>query len=263
MTTTGLLRAIIKFLLFGSALVLYFIASILITILSGFSFNKARPHLTKIIAMTSKVGLKIIGIKVVQNIAKIRPKESYLIVSNHLSYIDVLVISQVFPSCFVTSKEMKDTFFLGQICLLGGCLFVDRKNRKNIHKEIIELTGALKTGLNVAIFPEATSTDGSALLQFKRPLFQAALDAESEILPICLNYTVINSGPVTLKNRDTFFWYGDMPFFSHALKLFASQKMVVELKVLPSFGANDFNDKQQLADRCYELINENYIKIVG
>jgi 1-acyl-sn-glycerol-3-phosphate acyltransferase len=257
------IRAAIKFLFFACALVVYFFASIAITILSGFSFEKARPHLTKVITMTSWVGLKIIGIKVVQNIHKIDPQENYLIVSNHLSYIDIMVISRFFPSCFVTSKEMKDTFFLGHLCLLGGCLFVDRKNHKNLHREVKELTGALEDGLNITIFPEAASTDGSSVIRFRRPLFQAAIDSHSKVLPVCLNYKTIDSEPVTLKNRDTIFWYGDMSFLDHAFKLFSCKKIMVELNVLPSISAKDFADKNALADKCFELVSGQYENIIA
>jgi 1-acyl-sn-glycerol-3-phosphate acyltransferase len=255
-------RVVIKFLLFGSVLFLYFLASLLITLLSGGSFQKARPYLAKLVTLVSKAGLKIIGIKVVQNLHPINPMENYLIVSNHLSYIDVLVISSLYPSCFVTSKEMKETFFLGQLCLLGGCLFVDRKNRQNIHNEVRELTCALDLGLNVAIFPEATSTDGSSVIPFKRPLFQAAIDSHSKVLPVCLNYRSIDSVPVTLANRDIVCWYGDMTFFSHAVKLFSHKRVVVELNVLPRFKARDYEDKNELALKCHEIVSGEYSSIL-
>jgi 1-acyl-sn-glycerol-3-phosphate acyltransferase len=253
--------AIIKLMAFALALFAYFIASLIVTIFSGFSFSKARPHLAKIIALTSRVGLMIIGVKIKHNFKGVEHEEGHLIVSNHLSYLDVLVISSVFPSCFVTSREMKKTFFLGQICLLGGCLFVDRENRKNIHREIQELSEALAEGLNVAIFPEARSTNGADVLRFKRPLFQAALKAHAKILPMCLNYMTIDSEPITYENRDNIFWYGEMPFFSHALKLFSSQDVVVSLNVLPFINADDFNDKVELAEMCHKVISQNYSKI--
>lgn len=259
----GLIRIAIKFPLFAMALVLYFIVSFCLYLLCGMSFERARPYLTRVIALTSIVGLRIIGIKVVQNFKQVDTRENFLIVSNHLSYVDVLVISSLFPSCFVTSKEMKETLFLGQICLLGGCLFVDRKKRHNIHNEVRELTNALSSGLNVAIFPEATSTDGSAVLGFKRPLFQAAIDARAKVLPMCLNYLSIDGQKVTLQNRDTMFWYGDMTFFAHAVELFAEKNMIVELTVLDPFLAEETADKTLLAEKCHQLVSSHYHNIIS
>jgi len=67
---------------------------------------------------------------------------------------------------------------------------------------------------------------------------------------------------VTLQNRDTVFWYGDMTFLGHAIKLFSHKKVLVELTVLPSFSARDFEDKAEIAQKCFEVINSQYINIV-
>ncbi len=261
MNAPKILRLLIKFPSFGFALFLYFIASLTIFTLCGFNFVRARKYLTKVISYTSKVGLKIIGIKVVQKIHPFNPQQNYLFVSNHLSYIDVLVISSIFPSSFVTSKEMKETFFLGHLCMLGGCLFVDRKSKKSIHKEVKELTTALNSGVNVTIFPEATTGDGAEMLRFKRPLFQAAIDANATLLPMCLNYKSIDGEAVSLKNRDTFFWYGDMTFLNHAIGLFSAKKMVVELSVFPEIKTELGHDKAILAEKCFEIIASKYKNI--
>jgi len=263
MSTPKLLRVLIKFPCFGFALFLYFLASLIIFTLCGFDFVKARKYLTRVISYTSKAALKIIGIKVVQNIEQFNPQQNYLIVCNHLSYVDVLVISSLYPSSFVTSKEMKETFFLGHLCMLGGCLFVDRKSKKSIHKEVKELTVALDSGMNVTIFPEATTSDGTAMLRFKRPLFQAAIDANAILLPMCLNYRSIDGEPVSLKNRDTFFWYGDMTFLSHAIGLFSAKKMVVELNILSAIQTKPEDDKTILAQACFEVINAKYKNIIN
>jgi 1-acyl-sn-glycerol-3-phosphate acyltransferase len=245
------------FTLFG-----YFLVSFLIYVFCGFNFERARPYLTKVISFSSHIGLKIFSIKIEKNIISKKLKGNYLIVSNHLSYIDIMIIGSIFPSCFITSKEMKNTLFLGQICLLGGCLFVDRKDRANLHNEVKELTHALNRGLNVAIFPEATSTDGTSVIRFRRPLFQAAIDAKAFVLPLCLNYKSISGEELTLKNRDLTFWYGEMAFLSHVLKLFAQKNIIVELTALPGINSLHFDDKVELSEKCYELVNSQYKNIV-
>ena len=261
MNVLGFLRLLIKVPLFMLMLFCYFLASSFVFVIVGFSFDRARPYLTKIISVASSVGLNIIGVKVRRDLRDVDFDENFLIVSNHLSYLDVLVISRFFPSCFITSMEMKKTPFLGQICLLGGCLFVDRKNRNNLTAEVEELTNALSNGLNVAIFPEATSTNGSSVIRFRRPLFQAAINSHSKVLPVCLNYRSVDDEVFTLKNRDLVFWYDDMTFAGHAIKLFACRRVVVELTVLPSFPAKDFPDKSDLAEKCHQLISDQYTKI--
>lgn len=251
-------KGVIKLLLFAMVLVVYAISSILIVAAHGFSFEKARKRLIKIVSLTGRMGLIIMGVEVIRKGPIVDVTKNFLIVSNHLSYVDILIISCLFPSCFVTSKEMRSTFFLGQLCLLGGCIFVDRKKRRNIHNEVLELTKSLGKGMNVAIFPEAASTNGDCVLRFRRPFFQAAIDSKIDILPVCLNYKSIEGMPITLKNRDLVFWYGDMSFFIHAFKLFSRKNIMVELSILPIVSTQDYSDKNLLADKCHLLIAENY-----
>jgi 1-acyl-sn-glycerol-3-phosphate acyltransferase len=254
-------RVVYKILIFGSALFVFSLVASFIIILSFFNFKRARPYLILAITLTSKVGLKVMGVQINAKFSEQNYNGNYLIVSNHSSYLDVLIISSFFSSCFVTSREMKKTLFLGQVCLLGGCVFVDRKNHRNIHKEVLELTDTLKKGLNLTFFPEAVTTDGSALLHFKRPLFQAALDAQSKILPICINYQSLDGKPIKLKNRDSVFWYGKMPFLNHYINLITYKKIIVDFNVLPILKAEDFHEKKDLAEKCYEIISTHFIKI--
>jgi lyso-ornithine lipid O-acyltransferase len=156
---------------------------------------------------------------------------NHLIVSNHLSYLDILILAGEVPTCFVTSLEMKETPFLGQICSLAGCLFVDRKNKRNIHQEIKELKEALESGLDVTIFPEATSTKGDEVLRFRRPLFEASIASGKPILPLTLNYLSVSGQPITAKNRDVVCWYDDMGFFDHFLELIKQSEVSVEIVV--------------------------------
>lgn len=255
-----MLRAIPKFTVFALVLVIYFIVSLCIYAFCAFKIEKARPYLTHLVSYVSRAALKIIGINVVQKNEVLLP-DHCLIVSNHLSYMDVFIISSRFPTCFVTSVEMKKTFFLGHLCMLAGCLFVDRKNRRNIHKEVRELTHALKHKLNVVIFPEATSTDGARVYPFKTPMLQAALDSHSSILPLCLNYKKLDGAEVTKMNHEVVFWFGDKPFFEHALELFSRRKIEVEISVLAVVEAKGYEHKSELALSLHDRIQSHYKNI--
>jgi 1-acyl-sn-glycerol-3-phosphate acyltransferase len=238
-------------------------SSSLIVILSFFSFSRARKILVKNISFHSKFALKIFGIKVLKQNHNLDKSKNYLLVSNHHSYVDILVIASEFPACFVTSYEMKETPFLGQLCSLGGCLFVERRSKKGLSNEVRNLTKALTNKLNVVIFPEATSTNGEELKKFKRPLFQAAIDAQKEILPICLNYSKIDDTKITLKNRDKVFWYGDMTFFPHFLSILDIKQLEVELSILNPIKLDPSFTKNELADQTYLTVNTHFKPIVN
>ena len=156
---------------------------------------------------------------------------------------------------------MKETPFLGKICLLGGCLFVERRSKSGLNNEIKELSEALDDGLSVVIFPEARSTNGEAVIQFKRPLFQAAINSCAHVLPVCLNYKKLDGEKLDLSNRDRVFWYGDMGFLGHALKLFSHKDIQVELTIMPSLNSVEFADKNELAEACYKLVSDEYQNI--
>lgn len=182
-------------------------------------------------------GTQILGFKVntIYHGEKEQPMGLY--VGNHLSYMDILVLSSIIPSCFVTSKEIQKTPLLGQITRMAGCLFIERRNKLNLLNEIAELRDAMRLGLRVTVYPEATSTNGEQILRFRRPLFGAAIEAPAPVVPFCLNYRKVDGKPLDLSNRDTVFWYGDMPFASHLWNL-AGQLKGVEvdlhfLKPLP------------------------------
>ncbi len=175
---------------------------------------------------TSRLGLWILGVKVSvvwrdESLKNLQGSglHGYLLAGNHLSYLDVLVISSQVPGCFVTSVEIKETPGLGQICQVAGCLFVERRNKHNITLEIKEICEGLSSGLNVIIFPEATSTNGEQVLRFRKPLFLAAVLSERPCLPVALSYRAIQNDPVTVENRDLICWYGDMDFLPHLWKL--------------------------------------------
>jgi 1-acyl-sn-glycerol-3-phosphate acyltransferase len=98
--------------------------------------------------------------------------------------------------------------------------------------EIDEICTALKNGIHVVVFPEATSTNGERVLNFKSPLYSSAISATSVIQPLCLNYISIDETPLSRKNRDHIFWYGDMDFFPHLKQLMKFKKVKVRLEFI-------------------------------
>jgi 1-acyl-sn-glycerol-3-phosphate acyltransferase len=219
----------IKFFAFLITLCCFFLCTLPLYPLLFFIPYLTRKILTRIVSTSSWILLLILNIKV--EFEAVKDDQNYLIVSNHLSYLDVLILASKYPSCFVTSKEVKNTFFLGQISSLAGCLFVDRKDKRHLKDEISELREALSNGLNVTVFPEATSTNGDEVLRFRRPLFESSLATGIAILPLTINYLSISGKPVTTLNRDKVCWYGDMDFFPHFLELLNEKKIQVKVSV--------------------------------
>lgn len=184
-----------------------------------------------------------------------------MLVSNHLSYLDILAISGTYRTCFVTSMEVKRTPLLGQVCQMGGCLFVDRKSKQNIHKEIEEITEALRHNLNVTIFPEATSTNGEQVLRFRRPLYNGAIDASRPVVPFCQNYRLVGEAPISVENRDLVCWYGDMDFAPHLWAFCGTGGATVDLIFSEPLQPKSFSNLDELVANSQLAVEKNFLPV--
>ncbi len=253
---------IVKNFLMGLNFLVFFAISIPFYPIFIFAPKFHRKYIVRLVSFSAKLAIRLMNIKIKFNGMTIDDKQAYLIVSNHLSYLDVLIMATIYPGCFVTSVEIKNTPFLGHICRLAGCLFVERRSRSGLGAEVQEIKDALLDGTNVVIFPEATSTNGESVLRFKRPLFQAVIDENISILPICINYKTIDGSAVTTQNRDRAFWYGDMDFLPHYLGVLSSKEIVCEVKSLELITDTQSNDITELSIKAHSVVNSNYNPIV-
>jgi 1-acyl-sn-glycerol-3-phosphate acyltransferase len=99
---------------------------------------------------------------------------SGLLVSNHLSYVDILVISSITPAIFVAKHEVKGWPVFGWFARMAGTLFVDRERRLRAGETTTEIQTALDQGALVVLFPEGTSSNGETVLPFKSSLLEPA-----------------------------------------------------------------------------------------
>ena len=181
-----------------------------------------------------------------------------LIVSNHLSYIDILVIASLMPSVFITSVELKNTAFLGMMARLGGSLFVERRSPAGLKREISLISRTLGEGFSVVLFPEAATSNGDTVRQFKNSLFSAAIESNAEVLPLCLRYTKMDGKPVGPENRDSIYYYGGMSFTAHILRLLTRKSVEAELVLLKAINLRGRAVRKELATLAHEAIHTAY-----
>lgn len=184
--------------------------------------------------------------------------KNYLIVSNHMSYIDVLCLSSVHSSMFVTSKDMGENFFLGTLAELGGSVFIERRHRGQVERDLSQISEALRQGFDVVLYPEGTSTNGETVLPFKKSLLMAAVEAGVDILPMTVKYTHINGEPFSKANADKVCWYGDMTFAPHLMALFGVKSVKAKLEFLEPIKVTKESTRQDLAEKAYSAILASY-----
>jgi 1-acyl-sn-glycerol-3-phosphate acyltransferase len=140
--------------------------------------------------------------------------QSGLLVLNHLSYVDILVIAALTPAIFVSKSEVRDWPLFGWLSSLGGTVFIQRARRTHVGVVNREIAQALAEGLLVVVFPEGTSTNGQQVLPFRSPLLEPVTQGNHPITVGYLHYE-LDGGDA---RNDVCYW-GDHTFFPHAVKL--------------------------------------------
>lgn len=179
---------------------------------------------------------------------------SFLYVGNHTGFVDIFALSSVMPAVFVTSQEMRETPVLGVICEMAGCVFVERRSRTKIKNEVGVLKEALEQGLNVVLYPEATSTDGARVYPFKKTLMMAGPQAGRPIQPGCVNYIDIGGTDFNTKSRDNVCWYGDMSFVTAMVNLLTTPYIKVEITYLEPIHVAADADRGEVAALAHAAV---------
>ncbi len=240
-------------------LLAYFLISCAIALLPLVA-RLQRILLIKNVSFFSRIVLSLLGVRIHVSHRERLPKLSsgLLIVSNHTSYIDVLVIASLTPAVFITSVELGSTFFFGMLARLGGSIFVERRNPFGLKKEIAMIARVIADGFTVVLFPEGTTSNGERIQPFKNSLFDAAVTAGTDVLPVCLRYTKINGGALTPHNRGSIFYYGDETFFRHFPKLLMLKSVDVDVIPLNSIKVRDHASRKEFALAAHSAISSAY-----
>jgi 1-acyl-sn-glycerol-3-phosphate acyltransferase len=160
-------------------------------------------------------------------------------VSNHLSYVDAMLFSAIHPVAFITSKEVESTFFLGFMAKLTGCVFIERRSRDFLDREVSVVTSVLKRGVSIGLYPEATSTGGERVLPFKHAFFKAAIEADCPVQPLVLQYERIDGKPIDRRNRDSVFYYGDVSFAKQFWGMLSCGRIDVTIRALKPIESSE------------------------
>ncbi len=151
-----------------------------------------------------------------------RPPAGAFLVSNHLSYLDVVALASAAPVVFVSKAEVRRWPLWGAAAALGGTVFVDRTRRRDVVGALTGMREALNRGDRVLVFPEATSTKGDTILPFKSALLDAAAAQGRPVHWAVLSYRTSAGDPPA---EDRVCWWGDVGFVAHAVGLLALRRI--------------------------------------
>jgi 1-acyl-sn-glycerol-3-phosphate acyltransferase len=147
-----------------------------------------------------------------------------LVVSNHLSYLDIAIYSAAMPCVFVAKAEVRRWPYFGFAARVSGSVFLDRTSRAGAALAAAEIANRLRTDVPVLLFPEGTSTDGAQVLRFHSSLFQPAVLAGSPVTAAAIRYVVRGSA-----TEQDLCWFGDEAFFSHLWRALGAPRFSAEI----------------------------------
>lgn len=178
-----------------------------------------------------------------------------LLVANHVSWLDIPVLSAVAPLSFIAKKEVATWPFVSALARLQRTVFVDRTRRTAVGQTAGEIIDRLKTGDAIVLFAEGTSSDGNQVLPFKTPLFAAVkpslangyTDAGACVQTLAIAYTHLHGIPLGRYGRPLVGWYGDMDMATHAWRLLKAGPLDVKIRIGPPAPLANFADRKDLA----------------
>ena len=117
-----------------------------------------------------------------------QPPPGYLIVANHISWLDIFAINALRPAAFIAKSEVRRWPFIGWLVARNDTVFLHRGSRQHAREINVEIGALLNAGRDVAIFPEGRTSDGTQLLEFHPALIQPAIETACPILPMAISY---------------------------------------------------------------------------
>ncbi|MBW8269720.1 lysophospholipid acyltransferase family protein [Caldovatus aquaticus] len=198
--------------------------------------------------MCRAIGLKV---RVVGRPAAERP---VLFLSNHCSWLDILVLGGVLEACFVAKSEVGTWPLVSTVARLGRTVFVSR-SRGRTGTEAEQMRARLAAGDSLILFPEGTSSDGTRVLPF-RSSFLAVADAARQVQPVSVVYDRLGGLPACRRDRPFFAWYGDMDIATHLWRLARRSGARATVLLHEPVDPRAFPDRKALTAAVAEVVAE-------
>jgi len=220
-----------------------------------FSATASRKWRSAILRTWARAVARIAGMRISPQGAP--PQGAFFLVSNHLSYMDVVALTSRLDCVFVAKSEVAGWPFVGALCRSVNTIFVNRRNRRSLPVALDAVGRALDGGTGVVLFAEGTSTSGANVAPFKSSLLELATQRRTAVHFASLSYrTPQGEAPA----REAVCWWGDMTFPGHLYALF----MLPHFDVSLTFGGQPIRDgdRKALARRLWSAVNAHFIPVV-
>lgn len=161
-----------------------------------------------------------------------RNARNLIVTANHVSWVDIFVISAVQPSRFIAKAEIRDWPIAGWLSDKAGTVFIRRARRRDTAKINETMRKVLAEGATIGFFPEGTTTLGDKLLKFHTSLFEPAVANAATIAPAAIRYRASDGGP-----PDAVAFVDDLSFAESVALIIAEKSMIAEITFAPQIPA--------------------------
>lgn len=186
------------------------------------------------------------------------PVPGTLLVSNHLSWFDIVTIGSLSNVSFVAKKEVKSWPLFGQLAHLQRTVFVDRRPGRHTSQTSNELASRLAEGDRLVLFAEGTTTDGTRLLPFKSSLFAAverAVHAPRKtrfgsavtVQPMTIYYSEVHNLVMGRRQRGKYAWIGDEALLPHLIFMLKTPPLVIDIVFHAPLEGADVENRKTMA----------------
>jgi 1-acyl-sn-glycerol-3-phosphate acyltransferase len=191
--------------------------------------------------------LKWLGIEL-EVVGAAARRESLLLVSNHISWLDIVALHAACYCRFVSKADVARWPLLGTLASGAGTLYVKRDSRRDAMRVVHRMAEALKGGDIIAVFPEGTTGDGSSVLPFHSSLIQAAITAGTPVQAVALKIVDRRSGTPSRAAS----YMGDESLLGSIWRTLRAR----DLRIVVAFGALQYNEGRDRRAWAHDLHRE-------
>jgi len=232
------------------ALALFYIA---LSIPYQFAGWKGRKKIACLLQAWAKRACSVMGLRVdVEGLPE--GSQAGLVVSNHLSWLDIIVHASLLPLRFTSTTVIIKWPVIGAFIASTHPVLVDRASRPASRKALRDFAKTMKNGIYLIVYPEGTSSDGRAgVLPFKSTSFAAVSALDLQVFPLVMSYA-------EPQGRQTVCWYGDMTFMPHVWRVTGYSRIDVKVRFLPPLRPEG-RTRKDMADHVHDLMDKAYREI--
>jgi len=194
---------------------------------------------------------KILNITV--NVAGSKPKRPFFLVSNHLSYLDIVVFFSQIDCNFVAKAELRKWPVLGPIIASAGTIFINRTRRQELPAVNKAVEKAIKQEQGIIVFPEGTASKGECVLPFRPPLLEVIARNNYPAYYASIFYKTEPPDPPA---HNVVCWWDDVSFSSHFLNLLKLSG--IETRIAFGHDAVSGNDRKIISKELWKRVNKNF-----